>query len=221
MEVYKHQVFPFVWGFLWRNPGCLSSSCHGRLCVLQCSPGWPRTHKCLPLLLCWCRIRGVHHGEVLLGSLLSFIKHLVRCDLSSPSSSLPSPPHLSVFLKTNFCSPDISGYVVFHWSRVDLPGTTLPEKTVCPLMAANKLPVALQLGAELGAQLPSPCGSYSALLAQALYNWGLIMCSCPAASRMSFSLVVIHLLWLSRLPASIPLLSRVEGSVVHVLLLDF
>lgn len=127
-----------------------------------------------------------------------------------PALPLPSPPHLNVFLflfthlKTNFCSPDIPGYVVFHWIRVDLPGTTLPEETFCPSHGSSQLPVASQLGVELCAPLPSPCEPCSGLLAQALYDWRLIVCSCPAASRMSCSLVVLHHLWLCRLPALLP-----------------
>lgn len=123
-----------------------------------------------------------------------------------PALPFPSPPHLSVFLflfthlKTNFCSPDIPGYVVFHWSRVDLPGTTL----LLPLSWQLTIASSVKARGGIVCPLPSPCGPCSGLLAQALYDWRLIACSCPATSRISCSLVVVHHLWLLRLPTLLP-----------------
>lgn len=90
------------------------------------------------------------------------------------------------------------------WSSTGAEWTYQGLHSFCPSHGSSQLPVASQLGAELCAPLPSPCGPCSGLLAQALYDWRLIACSCPAASRISCSLVVIHHLWLFRLPALLP-----------------
>lgn len=74
--------------------------------------------------------------------------------------SVPSHPTLCLFscpIKANLCCSNILGCVAFHRGVVDFPGDTLSENTDPSPPSSQQLPTDLWIGAELHAQLPSPC----------------------------------------------------------------